>query len=76
MFDYLGQQILVLTTIWWWQKLGKDLQLKNKAHMFHVESFDLKNLNEVEGKSNIWKIWTQRWNLTVTGKLLERISKF
>jgi hypothetical protein len=24
MFDHLGQQIVILTTIWWWQKLGRD----------------------------------------------------
>jgi hypothetical protein len=23
-FGHSGQQILILTTIWWWQKLGRD----------------------------------------------------
>jgi hypothetical protein len=23
MFHYIGQQIVILTTIWWWQKLGE-----------------------------------------------------
>jgi hypothetical protein len=24
MFDYSGQQIVILITIWWWQHLGRD----------------------------------------------------
>jgi hypothetical protein len=24
MFNHTGQQIVILTTIWWWQKLGRD----------------------------------------------------
>jgi exonuclease III len=56
---------------------------KQRSHRFHMERFNLKKLNEVEGRrSNIvlrsqpglqlWKIWTQRWKLIVPGKLLER----
>jgi uncharacterized membrane protein len=26
MSDHSGQQIVILTTNWWWQKLGKDWQ--------------------------------------------------
>jgi hypothetical protein len=51
---------------------------KQRSHRFHVERFNLKKLNEVEGKEQyhdlqLWKIWTQRWKLIVSGKLLERI---
>jgi hypothetical protein len=48
--------------------------------------FNLKKLNEVEGKREIalrsqiglqlWKIWTLRWKLIALGKRLERISNF
>jgi hypothetical protein len=24
MFDHTGQQIVILTTIWWWQRSGSD----------------------------------------------------
>jgi hypothetical protein len=43
MFDHSGQQIVILTTTWWWQKINKD-------HRFHMERFNLKELNEVGGK--------------------------
>jgi hypothetical protein len=29
MSDCSGQQIVILTTIWWWQKLGRDWQRVN-----------------------------------------------
>jgi hypothetical protein len=32
MSDHLEQQIVILTTIWWWQKLGRDQQVINKDH--------------------------------------------
>jgi hypothetical protein len=45
--------------------------------------FNLKKLNEVEGKEQyhvvvptglqLWKIWTQRWKLIVLEKRFERI---
>jgi hypothetical protein len=48
-----------------------------------MERFNLKKLNDVEGKGQFhvevsntfaaWKIWTQRWKLIVPGKRLERI---
>jgi hypothetical protein len=53
---------------------------------FHMEQFNIKKLNEIKVKKSIvlrsqiglqlWKIWTQRWRLTVLGKRLERISIF
>jgi hypothetical protein len=51
-----------------------------------METFNLKKLNEEDGKeqyrveiSNMfaaWKTYTPRWILIELGKLLERISKF
>jgi hypothetical protein len=51
-----------------------------------MERFNLKTLNEVEGKEQyhvevsnrfeLWNIWTQRWKLIVAGKLLERLQQF
>jgi hypothetical protein len=48
MSDNSGQQIVILTTIWWWQKLGRDWQ--QTTHRVHMERFNLKKLNEVECK--------------------------
>jgi hypothetical protein len=42
MSDNSGQQIVILTNTWWWQRLGKD--------RVHMERFNLQKLNEVEGK--------------------------
>jgi hypothetical protein len=47
MSDCSGQQIGILTTSWWWQKLGR---VRNNAHRIHTERFNLRKLNEVEGK--------------------------
>jgi hypothetical protein len=41
---------MILTTIWWWQKLVIDWQKVNKLHRFQMKRFNLKRLNEVEGK--------------------------
>jgi hypothetical protein len=46
---------------------------KQRSHRFDMERFNLKKLNEVEGKVwrsdlQVWKIWT----LVVLGRLLER----
>jgi hypothetical protein len=52
---------------------------KQRSQRFDMESFNLKKLNEVEGKEQfqiglqLWKIWTQRWKLIVLMKRLERI---
>jgi hypothetical protein len=32
MFDHSGQQIVIVTIIWWWRKLGTDYQWINKDH--------------------------------------------
>jgi hypothetical protein len=44
MSDRSGQQIVILTTIWWWQKLGRDW------HRVLMERVNLKKSNNVEGK--------------------------
>jgi hypothetical protein len=52
-----------------------------------MERFNLKNLNDVEGKEKyhievskgfleLWKMWMLRWKLIVLGKRLEIISTF
>jgi hypothetical protein len=56
---------------------------KQRSQRFDMERFNLKKLNNVEGKEQfcvevsnslkLWKIWTQRCKLIVLGKLLERI---
>jgi hypothetical protein len=56
---------------------------KQRSYRFRMERFNLKKLNEVEGKEQYRvqvsnrlaasKIWTLRWKLIVLGKLLERI---
>jgi hypothetical protein len=56
---------------------------KQKTHRFDMERFNLKKLNDVEGKEQfhvevqiglqLWKIRTQRWKLTVPMKRLEII---
>jgi hypothetical protein len=53
MSDHSGQQIVMLTTIWRWKKLGRYKQRINKDHTFHVEGFNLKKLNEVVGKEQL-----------------------
>jgi hypothetical protein len=51
MFDHLGQQIVVVTIMWWRKKVRERLAVnKQRSHRFHVERFNLKKLNEVEGK--------------------------
>jgi hypothetical protein len=55
---------------------------KQRSQRFDMERFNLKKLNDVEGKEQYrvevsglqpWKIWTQMWKLKVPGKRLERI---
>ncbi|PNF20264.1 hypothetical protein B7P43_G15395 [Cryptotermes secundus] len=50
---------------------------KQTTHRVHMERFNLKKFNEVEGKEQIdlrfWKTWKLRWMLIKLGKLLERI---
>jgi hypothetical protein len=45
---------------------------KQRLHRFHMERFNLKQFNEVEG-IELWKISTQMRKLIVLGKQLERI---
>jgi hypothetical protein len=47
-----GQQIVTLTTIWWWKKLGRErLSMSTQTtHRVHMERFSLQKLNQVEGK--------------------------
>jgi hypothetical protein len=58
--------------------------IKQRSQRFDMERFNLKKLNDVEGKEQnfvlrsqiglqLWKIWTQRWKLIVPGKRVERI---
>jgi hypothetical protein len=50
---------------------------KQRFHQLHMEKFNLRKLNNVEGKEQFhvevqrWKIWAQRWKLIVPGKRLE-----
>jgi fructosamine-3-kinase len=56
---------------------------KQRSQRFHTERFNLKKLNQAEGKEQccvefsnslqLWKIWTQRWKLILIVKRLERI---
>jgi hypothetical protein len=56
---------------------------KQTMHRFHTKRFNLKKLNEVEGKEHyhakisnrfsVWKTWMLRWLLIELWKLLERI---
>jgi hypothetical protein len=56
---------------------------KQRSHRFHIERFNLKKLNEVEGKEQywvhvskkglqLWKSWLRGWKLIVPVKLLEK----
>jgi hypothetical protein len=49
MSDRSGQQIVTLTTIWWWRKLRRDWQCVNKQRT-ELERFNLQKLNKVECK--------------------------
>jgi hypothetical protein len=49
--EHSGQQIVILTTVWWWQILGERLAVsKETMHRVHMQRFNLKKLNGVEGK--------------------------
>jgi hypothetical protein len=49
-----GEQTVIITSIWWWQKLGKLSVSKQTMHGFHMERFNHKKLNEVQGKEQYW----------------------
>jgi hypothetical protein len=84
MSDHSGQQIVIWTTIWWWQKLGRLAVNKQGSHRFLVERFNLKKLMRQTAKRSImlrsqtglqlWKVWTLRLKLILTGKQLETIK--
>jgi hypothetical protein len=50
MSDLSGKRTVVLTIIWWSQKLGRDAVSKQITQKFDMERFNLKLLDEVEGK--------------------------
>jgi hypothetical protein len=51
MSDRSGKQTVILTTNWWWQKLGRDWQWINKECTdFKSIGSNLKKLNEAESK--------------------------
>jgi hypothetical protein len=50
MSDHSGQQIVILTTIWWWRELGRLAMSKQTMHSVHIERFNIKKLSEIEGK--------------------------
>jgi hypothetical protein len=70
LLDHSGQQIAIVTN-------------KQRSQRFDMERFNLKMLNDVEGKEQFHvevskrftalEIWTHRWKLIVSGKRLERI---
>jgi hypothetical protein len=48
--DCSGQQIVILTTIWWWQKLGETSSEKTSNAQISYGEVQSEKLNEVEGK--------------------------
>jgi hypothetical protein len=50
MFDHTGQQIVILTTMVVAKVMERLAVNKQRSHRFHKERFNLKKLNEVEGK--------------------------
>jgi hypothetical protein len=58
---------------------------KRVAHKFHMQRFDLRNLNDAEVKVlgqtrhtglQLWKSWITMWTSRGLGKILQRIYKF
>jgi hypothetical protein len=51
MYDYSGQQIVILTTIWWWQNIGRDWQIVNNDStdlIWSVQSHEIKQQFRVQ----------------------------
>jgi hypothetical protein len=49
MYDLSGKMNVILITIWWFQKSGKERQLsEEEARKFDVERFNLRKLCELE----------------------------
>jgi hypothetical protein len=69
MSDHSGHRTVILNTIWLRQKLEERLAVnKQRSHRFHMETFNLKKLNEIEGKERfLWRsqialqLWMLRW---------------
>jgi hypothetical protein len=49
---------------------------KQGSQKFHMERFNLRNLNKVEIKEKVWNTLTLRWKFIALVKRLERVSKF
>jgi hypothetical protein len=56
MCDLSGEQPVVLTTIWWWQKSGEtgNKETTQKSQKFDIERLTLRKLNEVESKEQYY----------------------
>jgi len=53
MYDYSGELMVILITIWWLQKVGERLAVsKQAAQKFDVERFNLGTLNERKVRKN------------------------
>jgi hypothetical protein len=50
MFDHSEQETVIVTTIWWWRKLGRLAVNKQRSQRFDMERFNHKKINEAEGK--------------------------
>jgi hypothetical protein len=47
--DRSGQQIVILTTAWWWRIRERLAVSKQTTHSIHTERFNFKKFKEVEG---------------------------
>jgi hypothetical protein len=82
-FDLTGQQIEIINYYLMMAKVMERLAVnRQRSQSFDMERFNLKKLNEVEGKEQfhvfqiglqLWEIWMQRWKLIVLRKRLEII---
>jgi hypothetical protein len=62
--SFRGGQTAILNIIWWWQKLGRLAVSKRTTQKLNMERFNLKKLNEVDGKNSNGlksKIGLQLW---------------
>jgi hypothetical protein len=78
MSNHPGQQIVILTTIWWWQKLGRDWQCVNKQRtnkvegkeQYHIEiSNRFAALENLDAEVDVNKAWeTIGENIKISAK--------
>jgi len=61
MSDLLVELTVILTIIWWFQKLDRLSVSKQAAQKFYMERFSIKNLNDVEVKNSIWLRMSNRF---------------